>query len=54
MVDNKYKFSFTELVQKLDSINPTNIPKNYVEVKKKYAKNNKKKNTIYENSVETR
>lgn len=54
MVDNKYKFSFKELVNKLESINPTSIPKNYVEVKKKYAKNNKKKNTIYKNSVETR
>ena len=54
MVDNKYKFTFNELLNKLDTLTSDNIPKNYVEVKKKYAKNNKKKNSVYENSVETR
>jgi hypothetical protein len=54
MVDNKYKFSFKQLLSRIDTLTSENIPKNYIEVKKKYAKNDKKKNSVYENSVETR
>jgi len=52
MVD-KYKLSFNQFIKRIDSLVHKNIPKNYVEVKKKHGKQHTEKDTIYENSIET-
>ena len=49
MVD-KYKLSFSDLLNKLDELSNINIPKNYIEVKKKDAKNNSEKDSSNKNS----
>lgn len=53
MVD-KYNLSFNQLIERIDSLDATNIPKNYVEVQKKDGEQHTKKDTIYQNSIETR